>query len=69
MSFLFILILLYIEDNLLIIICLCRNNLQIGDVVYNLEFLPCIVKGHFEVILHLHIYINLGHFACNTIFF
>jgi hypothetical protein len=45
------------------------NNLQIGDIVCNLELLPCIVKGHFEVVLHLHIYINLEHFACIMLFF
>jgi hypothetical protein len=69
MSFLFILILFCVEDNLLTIICLCMNNLQIGDIVCNLELLPCIVKGHFEVVLHLHIYINLEHFACIMLFF
>ncbi len=54
---------------MLIIICLCKNNLRIGNIVCNLELLPCIVKRHFELILHLHIYVNLGHFAYIMFFF
>jgi len=49
-----------IEDNVLIICLdlLCRSNIQIGDITYNLkrnfELLPYIVKRHFKAILHLH---------------
>jgi hypothetical protein len=37
---------------------LFRNNIQIGDITYNLkrnfELLPCIVNKPFKAILHLH---------------
>ncbi len=49
-------------------IFLWKNNLQIEDIGCNLELLHCILKRHFETILHLHVFINLGLFFC-IIFF
>jgi len=38
-------------------ICLCKNNLQIGDMLATLKFCLVLLKD----ILHMHVLINLGH--------